>query len=214
VQNLLITTIGDYNHSSIWDRWNKNYDVVLIDYRVTPTFKYPGIYNHIKSNPDLLKYEYYWMPDEDINLSSENINKLFALMSLFNLALAQPSIEKSSVSFPSWECFTHRDKPDIIYTNFVEITCPCFSNAGLFSCLETFYKSQSGWGLDIVWPKLIGDNHKNIAILNSIVAQHTRPVKGGDLYTNLTKKGIRPSQERLKLMKEYEVLLDIKIHDE
>lgn len=212
MDNLLITTIGDYNHSSSWDRWDKNYDIVLIDYRVTPTFKYPGIYKYINDYNLLSKYEYFWMPDEDVNLSVIDINRLFALMSTFNLALAQPSIERSLVSFPSWECFVHKESPAIIYINFIEITCPCFSRIALTRCLDTFRKSQSGWGLDIVWPNLIGDNHRNIAILNSIIAQHTRQVKGGNLYKGLASKGIRPGSERLRLMKEYGAKLDIKIH--
>jgi len=214
VNNLLITTIGDYNHSSSWDRWNKNYDIVLIDYRQEPTFKYPGIYRQIRLNSDLLKYDYYWMPDEDVNLSTEGVNELFSLMAIYNLDLAQPSIERSSLSFPSFECFVHRDNIDIIYINFIEITCPCFSNKALLRCLDTFRKSQSGWGLDIVWPKLIGDNERNIAILNKIVAQHTRPVKGGGLYGILARQGVRPGSERLRLMREYKVpRLDIQIHD-
>ena len=214
MDNLLITTIGDYNHSISWDRWDKNYDVVLIDYRKEPTFKYPGIYKHLKLNPNLLKYDYYWMPDEDVNLSSSNINKLFSLMAIYNLDLAQPSIERSSVSFPSFECFTHREDIAIVYINFIEITCPCFSKKALMACLDTFRKSQSGWGLDMVWPKLIGDNKRNIAILNNVVAQHTRPVKGGGLYSVLAGRGIRPGRERVRLMNEYKIpKLDIRIHD-
>jgi hypothetical protein len=214
MRNLLITTIGDYNHSANWEAGEKNYDVVLIDYRKEPTFKYPGIYKHLKLNAELLNHDYFWMPDEDVNLSSEDINRLFDLMSCHKLDLAQPSIERSLLSFPSFECFAHKENIDIVYINFIEITCPCFSKRALMACLDTFRKSQSGWGLDIVWPKLVGDNSSNIAVLNSIVAQHTRPVKGGGLYTALAKKGIRPGRERVRLMNEYRIpKLDINIHD-
>ena len=214
MKNLLITTIGDYNHSKTWQNGNCAYDIILIDYRITPTFKYPGIYKYFKDNPTLLEYDYFWMPDEDVLLASDHINELFGKMAQFNFDLAQPSIERSNESFPSWDIFTHKEGLDVIYSNFIEITCPCFSKKGLMACIESFPKSKSGWGLDIVWPKLIGNNGDNIAILNCIVAKHTRKTRSGGLYDKLKKIGILSSVERKKLMREYGVTsIDIKTHD-
>jgi len=214
VKNLLITTIGDYNHSKTWGNGDCEYDIVLIDYRVTPTFKYLGIYKHIKDNPCLLDYDYFWMPDEDVLLSSFHINELFVKMAQLNLDLAQPSIEKSKGSFPSWDVFTHRDGLDVVYSNFIEITCPCFSKNGLAACIESFPKSKSGWGLDLVWPKLIGNNGDNIAIINCVIAKHTRRIRGGGLYDKLKEFGILSSVERKRLMREYGITsIDIKTYD-
>jgi hypothetical protein len=230
MRNLLITTIGKYNHLNVWLAGECNFDVAIVNYDnhnesqdlvlkciwydTFSTFKYPGIWNLLRDEPRLLRYDFFWMPDEDIMLATEKINELFDKMKAFNLDLAQPSIEKSNTSFPSWECFTHKENASIIYTNFIEITCPCFSKNALDKCLQTFKKSQSGWGLDLVWEKLIGDNNINIAIINDIVAKHTRNVGGGELYNVLKRDGIRPSNERKKLMAEYGILaIDIKIHD-
>ena len=214
MKNLLITTIGDYNHSGTWKNGDCEYDIVLIDYRVTSTFKYPGIYKHLKDNPDLLDYDYFWMPDEDVLLFPCHINELFGKMAQLNLDLAQPSIEKSKESFPSWDIFTHRAGLDVVYSNFIEITCPCFSKKGLMACIESFPKSKSGWGLDLVWPKLIGNNGDNMAIINCIIAKHTRRVRGGELYGKLRELRILSSVERKKLMREYGIAsIDIKTHD-
>jgi hypothetical protein len=229
MRNLLITTIGNDNHLGEWLNGERNFDVAIVNYdkhtedykrinickyyNTFSTFKYPGIVKVFAQEPDLLRYDYYWMPDEDVSLSTEEINKLFRKMDQFKIDLGQPSIEKSNVSFPSWDQFTHRGNTDIIYATFIEIMCPCFSHGALMKCLETFKKSKSGWGLDIVWPHLIGDNKNNIAIFNSIVAKHTRRTGGGMLYNALTKERILPSNERKRLMREYKIRgLNINIH--
>jgi hypothetical protein len=230
MNNLLITTIGEYNHLSAWTNDKRNYDIALLNYDYSftiqdsldvdciwfdsyPTFKFPGIAEMFQDEPRLLRYNYFWMPDEDILLPTKDINTLFDKMRTLNLSLAQPSIEKSDTSFPSWEIFTHKPDLDIIHTNFVEVMCPLFSRDALGKCLETFPKSKSGWGLDLVWPKLIGDNGSNIAILNSVVAKHTRPIKGGDIYEALESKRISPSSEKRRLMVEYGVKsIDIQAH--
>jgi hypothetical protein len=231
MRNLLITTIGTYNHLDVWLNGNRNFDVAIINYsgcdipqeqkikcvyyNSFSTFKYPGIAEAFFKKPSLLEYDYFWMPDEDIYLPAEKISQLFDKMNIIGLDLAQPSVENSAKSFPSWKIFEHKLNVDIIYTNFIEIMCPVFSRAALDRCLETFRKSLSGWGLDIVWTKLVGDNDTNIGILNDIVVKHTRRVQGGSLYPALMQYGVRPSEEKKRVMKEYKVnALSIEIHRE
>lgn len=195
--NLVITTISDYNYSALWA--GGSFDMLLIDYKERGCYKYEGIAEEL--NKGLICYDYFFMPDEDILLSSCDIDKIFALMMDFGLSLAQPSIDpNSNVSFKR---FKHAPGADVIYTDFVEIMCPAFSKEALLACLPTFTKSKSGWGLDLAWSKILGG--KNMAILNGVVAQHTRPVGGGELYARLKREGITPSVERKRLMKEYGV---------
>jgi hypothetical protein len=185
--NLLITTIGEYNHSNVWS--GGNYDVHLIDYRKTPGFKYPLIAEAVKD----LRYDYYWMPDEDIYATSEQIDAIFEGMRTYRLDLAQPSVKKSNTSFPSWELFIHREGADFISTRFVEVMCPCFSRRGLERCLETFPKSNSGWGLDLAWAKLL--DYQNMGIINSVAIKHTRQPTSNRFF--------RPGDDMERLMAEY-----------
>ena len=237
MRNLLITTVGSYNHIDKWIAGDCNFDIALIDYTdkgtISPeiqsrcvyytnfqTFKYPGLYKVFKEHPESLNYDYYWMPDEDINLQTSEINRLFEKMSQYRLDLACPSIEESTVSFPSWRCFIHdrRAPREIIYINYIEVMCPAFSKNGLNKCLDTFWHSQSGWGIDLAWPKLINNGlsllqggFRNIAIINSIIAQHTRqpnvnlPSIRGPLYEALFKKGINPNDELGAMMQLYKI---------
>lgn len=209
MKNLIITTIGEYNHYLTWADGTHDYDLYPIDYRINPTFKYPGIFNALMSNPHLLNYDYYWMPDEDIWATPDMISELFACMDGFDVWLGQPSVLEAEDSFPSWKQFIHKENIDLIYTNFVEIMCPCFSRDALLKCLPTFNKSVSGWGLDLVWGKLGRD--QKIAIINSVAIKHTRPVGAGHLYNALSSQRIYPSIERKKLMREYGIpSIDIK----
>jgi hypothetical protein len=209
MKNLLITTLGEYNHYNIWAEGVHSYDLYPIDYRINPTFKYAGIAKAIIDHPYLLEYDYYWMPDEDIWATPDMIDELFACMNGFDVWLGQPSVLDSIDSFPSWKQFTHKEGLDVIYTNFVEIMCPCFSNEALWACLPTFSKSQSGWGLDLAWSK-IGES-KRMVIINNVAIKHTRPVGHGDLYNALSHHKIRPSVERKRLMREYGIpSIDIK----
>ena len=178
-----------------------NFRVMVRDYTVFPCFKYQGIWQMFKENPLLLEYDYYFMPDEDILIGTEDINLMFAKMRTLNLALAHPSIEDSNTSFPSREYLIHQEGIDLMMTNFIEIGSPVFSREALLKCLDTFRMSMSGWGLDWVWAKLL--DHKDMAILHSIVAKHTRKVGGGGLYSELKKVGVSPSRERKKLMSDY-----------
>lgn len=202
MKNLLITTVGSYNHANVWKNGKSNYDVLTIDYRLRRVFKFPGIHEELTTRKRL-DYDYYFMPDEDIYIEVDQINELFESMLQYELDIAQPSIEKSARSFPSWEQFVHIDGVGLVYTEFVEVMCPCFSKRAIDFILETFPKSNSGWGLDLAWAKIAKDKGFNMAIINNVVALHTRNVKGGSLYEVLRANGVSPSRERKKIMAEY-----------
>ncbi len=220
-KNLLITTIGRDNKLADWIDGYRSFDVAIVNYDghniykyitrelahcyTFPTFKYPGIYKMMSVNPRIGNYDYFFMPDEDIYISCDDINRLFLETEKRKLDLACPSIENSDISFPSWSLFEHRDGIDITYTNFVEVMCPVFSKRAFDLCLNTFNKSQSGWGIDLVWPKIIGDTGSNIAVIHSIIARHTRKIGSGNLYSKLNNIGVKPSIERKRLMAEYGV---------
>jgi len=215
MRDLLITTIGRYNHLAEWADGKRDYDIAVIVYDGTainipcdyvfnfPTFKYPGIGRILTETPSLMEYDYYWMPDEDISASSKTINKLFQEMKNFDLWMGQPSVSTENGSYISWDCFAHKPSLDIIYSNFIEIMCPCFSHEALVSCLPVFNKSKSGWGQDLVWAEIGRDKQK--AIINNIVVKHTRPVCGGGLYNKLSRQKVRPAQERKALMRQYDI---------
>jgi len=63
--------------------------------------------------------------------------------------------------------------------------CPCFSRQALQKCLPTFTENVTGWSIDAAWNVILNHPQDKIAIIDEVVAIHTRPVFGGDVYNQL-----------------------------
>ena len=222
---LLITTVGEraLEICRQWTSGARKYDVFLIyydkndgsDFRSMadfyvkkPGFKYPLIGKIIDEYPMLMKrYKYFYLPDDDIEMDVVAINRLFEFAKLNELKICQPSISPYNYS---WECTVHNPYTKFRYVKMIEVMCPLFSRNALKKCLLTFQKSQSGWGLEPVWSKLLGDRDKSFAVYDEVVANHKHPVdtQNGVLYSNLKNHGIDPKAELNDLLREYNVKLD------
>ncbi len=127
--------------------------------------------------PDFADYRYVWLPDDDLAVSRRAINRLFEICRRNHLDLAQPALDEAShVS----HAVTRRDPRFALrFTNFVEVMCPVFSAPALATCLDTFPTTLTSWGLDAVWPSLVGAGGTRIGIVDAVTVTHTRPVGGG-----------------------------------
>ena len=170
-------------------------------------FKYPKAYEIISTSKTVFDYEYVWMPDDDILLDTESINKFFSIMKEYDLWLAMPSIDRSS--HRTFGNQLHQAGNILRYVGFVEVQCPAFSNYALKKCYQTFNESQSGWGIDLVWPALLGRPLNKIAIVDGVIAKHTRPVGAGDLYKRLN---VDPDAEMHAMKNKYGVKMDGNIY--
>jgi len=129
------------------------------------------------ARPEFFEYRRIWLPDDDLAVSRRAINRLFSICRRNHLDLAQPALDDAShVS----HAITRRDPRFALrFTNFVEVMCPVFSSAALAACLDTFPTTVTSWGLDVVWPSLVGAGGTRIAIVDAVTVTHTRPVGGG-----------------------------------
>jgi hypothetical protein len=155
--------------------------------------KWPALHDLLADNPQFFKdYEYIWLPDDDLRTDATKINRLFAIMAERHLQVAQPALTWNSY-------FGHlttlrNAKFQLRYTNYVEVMAPCFSAATLEKALPLFKTNLSGWGLDFVWAKLVNRPETDIAIIDAVTVDHTRPV-GGPNYQLLRERGISPWDE-------------------
>ena len=198
-KNLVILCAGDYPAHIFWnDTSEKNYDLLIIYYgKNSKTFlkkynkfdyfhqqsgyKFSIIKDYYKNNKALFKkYKNIFMPDDDLVLKNNDINKFFDIFNDYNLKLAQPSL----IGYFSHNITLHR--PDFIlrYTDFVEIMMPCFSIDALKICINSFDETPTGFGLDFYWPKLLGYPKNKIAIIDEIIAIHPKEVGTSELYNN------------------------------
>ena len=82
------------------------------------------VYRYLKDNPQYLEhYDYFFIPDDDIQTDQAGIERLFNLMEEYGLQIAQPALERSYYTYPH----TLLEHFSLLrYTNFVEMMAPCF----------------------------------------------------------------------------------------
>ena len=138
-------------------------------------YKMDMTYRYLHRHPELIeKYEYFFLMDDDIEMSTKEVNKLFRMMRGYNLKIAQPSLV---MSYYTYEHTLHNPLCILRYTNFVEMMVPCFSRDALTKVLPTFEKKVRGCGIEFHWPMLINTNQQDMAILDEICATHIRPLQ-------------------------------------
>lgn len=189
-KNLVISTVGD---SSLHKHWcgSKLFDTYLIYYgnkegysgetkyyKKSKGYKYHLIKDALDESDFWKNYEYIWLPDDDLKISIENVEKLFKLMQFYKLDLGQPSIMGY---YGTWITL-HQMGSSIRFTNWVEIMCPCFSSEALSICKKTFKENNCGWGIEGTWNVLLDHPQNKIGIIDDVIAIHTRPVLSGDTY--------------------------------
>jgi hypothetical protein len=170
-------------YSSWLDSSHRNYDVVLYTYRseiddlcVDYTKKRKGFkFENFYAFSKLVNVEHYdavWIVDDDIHMSTEEINRMFDMFFKYDLLLGQPSYDKRTSS--SWDISYADDKYLLRYTNFVENGVAIMSRKALQTCLPSMQHIKSGWGADFIWPKLLGFPDNSIAIIDEVQCYHPK----------------------------------------
>jgi hypothetical protein len=216
---LIIIPAGDesYHYKCKWFCKNKIYDLCVnyygVDININNTYEQTSDYYFTfkGSKWQILKqvletktfnwkqYEYIWIPDDDLDISTININIMFETAKSYKLKLSQPSLYDLNLSHSSLK---HDTNCIIRYTNFIEIQCPLFHIKSLIKIKQTLNNVISGWGLDYVWSKLF---KPDIAIIDIVYAIHTRPLqakKKGSFYNKLK---IDPYEEFKHTLKKYKI---------
>ena len=143
--------------------------------------------------PALPSYKYYAFLDDDLTVTTDELNRLFQVGDGLRLDLYQPALTRNSHS--SWGHLLTQNLGHGLW-NFnpvrsvevVEIMCPFFSAKGLEACLPTFDINLSGWGLDCyMWPKRVARH-----VIDTIPIGHYR--EPGRRQRKL-RNGLTPYQE-------------------
>lgn len=164
---------GSYN------KFCNDSDFVACDagYKMDMTYRY--LHRHLEL---FEKYEYFFLLDDDIVISTEDVNRLFSMMREYQLKIAQPSLV---MSYYTYKHTAFHPFYILRYTNFVEMMMPCFSRDALKAVLPTFEQKIRWCGIEMHWPVLVGSNHKDMAIVDAVSAKHTRPVQSWNSLSQL-----------------------------
>ena len=184
-KHLLFSSV-DTNRSAI-SKWtkntNRNFDIVVyiyngrltnanVDYQIKEEgFKFQNFYKFSKMT-NIEHYDAIWIVDDDIEMETEDINKMFNLFDTNNLWLAQPSYTKNSSS--GWNISIQDDNYHLRFTNFVENGVAVFSNHALKLCVNTMKDIRSGWGADFIWPTILDFPANKIAIIDDTQCFHPK----------------------------------------
>lgn len=201
---LVFSSVGDVNNVDSWSAGNskRNFDIIVYYYGEEDDpklvadliVKRKGLkldnFYHFLNTRDIEKYKAIWLVDDDIVMGKDSINKMFAIFTEYNLFLAQPSYTEDSVA--PW-AITHNN-PDCIlrYTNFVEVGVPLFSIKAISTLHESFANSGTGFGLDYIWPSLLGFPKDKIAVIDDVQCLH--PDKGYSALDNIMPRSMHLSE--------------------
>ena len=183
---LVFSSVGDRNNIQSWTSGpsKKNFDLVVYYFgeEDNPIFdadrlvkrkglKFDNFYHFLNHN-DISQYESIWVVDDDIIMDTASINKMFCLFSKYKLWLAQPPF--SGKSRISWDITRRNPDCTLRYTNFVENNVTVFSSKVIPLLKDSFRDARTGFGVDLIWPKLLGFPTNRIAIIDAVTCYHPK----------------------------------------
>ena len=211
-RNLILVRAGD---DSLHPQWlvgqePREYDLCISYFGSTPDrYRSEADYYHVQPGPRwpahyaLCQEHWDWISAydriafvcDDLTAPVETWNRLFRICRDYDLDIAQPAIE-GHANVPITQ---HRPGYLLRYTNYVEVMCPVFRVSLLERLRWTLAESQSGWGLDHLWRKLLPYPDYRLAVIDAARVRHTRPAGDGTLYRVLRQGGVTPVEERDRL---------------
>ena len=204
-RNIIIAPCGNksylFQESWLREKRKKDFDVCLLFYheQINHPKLYEGVeyFYHLKGfkyfmlyelftkiRPEWLdEYDYFYFLDDDIDIDTMQINRLFALSKAFRTSISCASLSKDS--FCSWPIFRQKPNSFCRFVGQIEVMAPLFSSEALRLCLPSFTGNRSSWGIDSVWSKMLGYPKDRLIVFDEVVMRHTLPVGGGELYTKI-----------------------------
>lgn len=205
--SLVVATVGDG-----WtpDRWlnspsSANFDLGVLYYGFDPNFTcttctftihIPGpkwyIYYYFTTTPTYLEvqyrgYDYIMMPDDDLELDTCIISTVFDVAKQYDLIMAQSSVcKEKGTSFTYWKLLYQDPRYRLRYVDFIEVMAPVM-RMDFFDAVvrPTLKGSFVGYGLDHIWPALLGWPQDRLGVVDEVCMVHPpSPPSGkeGGLY--------------------------------
>jgi hypothetical protein len=215
-RNLVVVRAG---RNSLHPGWldagvRRNWDLAVSLYDVSARFdhgpdvvtvlceggKWDGLAAYFTQSDALSRYDYVWLPDDDLAANSAGVDAVFDAMRRYDLDIAQPSLTRDSyfTHFLFLSCPGFR----LRYVNFIEIMAPCLKANLLAKVLDDFHGSMSGFGMDYVWCRLGAEPRDKAAILDEVTVRHTRPV-GKALRGAMAARGLDAKAEERVIRDRY-----------
>jgi hypothetical protein len=218
---LVISRLGDWSlhkgwlKDRKWDFWGSYFGDTPGRYMEDCDYyeevkgpKWPPLKNLILERWDKIKeYDWIWLPDDDIELSPEKITEFIEICEKYKILCAQPALDFTG--HYAHAPLLAKLHTEIRFTNYIEGMAPLFSREGLERLVHTFDENVSGWGVDAIWHKVLGEPEDKVAIVDKVVMKHPRPI-GGGLYVCLRKMHVDWRKEMDDILDKYGIKFGIK----
>ena len=165
--------------------------------------KFHAASQFLRSNEFLSQYDGYLFLDGDLEFNASQLSAFLAFVNAANLDLAQPSVTRDSYCY--WKMAYQQQGFVFREASFVEVMAPYMSRFALSKLLPTFEKSISTYGLDLVWPSLVGN--KAIAVVDAFQVRHRDRVDhaSGSFYRYLKSIDVDLEEDERLMLAEYGV---------
>jgi len=205
-RNLLIVRAGDASLHPRWLEGPRTFDLMVSYFGDTPRRFNGGIeYYHEMKGPRwpahhaicthhieiLRRYARVGFACDDLDATAQAWSQAFHWADWFDIDLAQPAVEGHVTREITWP----QAGVLLRYVSYVEVMCPILSPRALEKLRPTFSESVSGWGLPMVWSRMLPYPEYKLAIIDAARVTHTTPVRQGTLRPTLDALGIDPQKE-------------------
>ena len=191
-RTLVIVRLGADHRVSGWAKAPKaerGWDLLLSPYEEVPDLaefeadlvapaeggKWDAVHRLFAERPELLAYDRFWIPDDDIEADAATVARFLALAEARDLALCQPALTRGS-HFSHFVTVENRFT-ELRFTNFVELMAPLLAREVLAAALPHMAGRGGAKGLDFVWHRFVdGDAARRIAVIDAAPMGHHRPL--------------------------------------
>jgi hypothetical protein len=223
--NLVVVRAGDNSLHPLWlaTGGERNWDLV-VNYGGDKALRYPNsgdamvridskgprwhaLHSLLCDTSDAWRsYEYVWLPDDDLAVCCDEINRMFDLMGALDLHLAQPSF--SWDSHVDLAATLHNPNFSLRYASFVDPTAAVLSQSMLRRVTPTLRESLHGSALGYVWPSLLDNPARQCAILDRVQVRRAGR-QGNPNRESMPHGSVGPAREMEQLLKKHGIAAPI-----
>jgi Protein of unknown function (DUF707) len=182
-----------------WDLLLSPYDEICDLYDFAPTWivprhggKWDAVFSLLTEQPELLeRYDFFWLPDDDIEMEAGGPDAFFRYALAAGLDLAQPALLHGS-NYSHFVTLRNRFTR-LRHTNFVELMAPLMTTEVLRQALPLMEGQWTGKGIDYIWQRFARDGDRRIGIVDATPMGHFRKT-GRHLQSRMLEAGVEEAR--------------------
>ncbi|SMF59731.1 hypothetical protein SAMN02745866_03844 [Alteromonadaceae bacterium Bs31] len=180
-KNLIFTSSGDWSNVADWLGEARNWDLWLCYYGDTShknaldadyyhehkAGKFPNVFYAYQQWPEIFnRYDAIFVLDDDIIISTSDLNRLFNIRIEYDLWLLQPTFSPRGKI--SHRLTKTRGFRKLTFTNFVEVCTVLFKQSKFVEFMSVYDPKLVGWGVDFWLTDYFYGKEDKIAVTHEI----------------------------------------------